>query len=291
MEIHTTGHFLELFKGLQYQHWGEEFYFRGESVTGWELSPSLMRDGLIQYEAEMLTELMARRPSEFSGSDTAISQFVLAQHHGLKTRFLDITKNPLVALFHACQSDPEKDGKIHIFAVRRNFVKAFNSDTVSIIANFSKLPLVEQNMLLTMTVSDDHFNQVDAMRHLYQLIREEKPFFEERIDIGDFFSAFVVEPQQSSERIRAQSGAFLASAFHRRFERDEILRHNDQIPVYAHYTPTIPAVSKGALSEELRLMSITRETLFPGLDESASAVTRAYYQRLQKSDATADDPW
>ena len=291
MNIPTTRDFLGLFEKLQAQHWGVVFYFRGESITSWELRPSIMRDSLIQYEGEMLTDLITRRPNEFEGSSTAISQFVLAQHHGLRTRFLDITKNPLVALFHACQANFKKDGKVHIFAVRRNFVKAFNSDTVSIIANLAKLPFDEQNMLLTMTASDNNFNQVAAMRHLYQMIREEKPFFEERIDIGDFFSVFVVEPQQSSERIRAQSGAFLASAFHRRFERDEILRHNDRIPVYAHYTPTIPANSKEPILRELRLMNITRETLFPGLDESARAVTAEYQQRLEESETTADDPY
>ena len=291
MKILTIRDFLGLFEELQAKHWGVVFYFRGESITSWELRPSIMRDSLIQYEGEMLTDLIARRPNEFDSSNTAISQFVLAQHHGLRTRFLDVAKNPLVALFHACQADFDRDGRVHIFAVRRNFVKAFNSDTVSIISNFAKLPFDEQNMLLTMTASDDNFNQVDVMRHLYQLIREEKPFFEERIDIGDFFSVFVVEPQQSSERIRAQSGAFLASAFHRRFERDEILRHNDRIPVYAHYTPTIPFESKETITRELRLVNITREALFPGLDESARAVTVDFQQRLQEAETTADDPY
>ena len=291
MNILTIRDFLGLYEELQSGHWGVEFYFRGESVTTWELRPSIMRDSLIQYEGEMLTDLIARRPNEFDGSNTAISQFVLAQHHGLKTRFLDITKNPLVALFHACQTDVEKDGRIHIFAVQRDLIKPFNSDTVSIIANFAKLPFDEQNMLLTLIRGDEDFNQVDAMRHLYQLIRGEKPFFEERIDIGDFFSIFVVEPQQSSERIRAQSGAFLASAFHRRFEREEILRHNVRIPVYAHYTPTIPAESKETIGRELRLVNITREALFPGLDESARAVIAAYQVRLQESETTADDPY
>ena len=291
MTILTIRDFLGFYEELQSKHWGVEFYFRGESVTTWELRPSIMRDSLIQYEGEMLTELISRRPSEFDGSNTAISQFVLAQHHGLKTRFLDITKNPLVALFHSCQADIEKDGRIHIFAVHRNFIKAFNSDTVSIIANFAKLPFDEQNMLLTLTRSDENFNQIDAIRHLYQLIREEKPFFEERIDIGHFFNIFVIEPQQSSDRIRAQSGAFLASAFHRRFEREEVLKHNDRIPVYAHYTPTIPAESKATILRDLQLLNITRETLFPGLDESARAVTVDFQKRLENEETTADDPY
>ena len=61
------------------------------------------------------------------------------QHYGLKTRLLDITRNPLVALFNACEEDGEKDGRLHVFAVPSDLIKSFNSDTVSIIANFAKL--------------------------------------------------------------------------------------------------------------------------------------------------------
>ena len=246
------------------------------------MRPSIMRDGLIQYESETLTELVTRRPDEFRDRDTAISQFVFAQHHGLKTRFLDITRNPLVGLFHACEIDFDNNGKVHIFAARRNLVKTFNSDTVSIIANFAKLPPIEQYALLTNTGGRTVVPFRDAIRHLYQMIRGEKPYFEERIAIGDLFRVFVIEPQQSSERIRAQSGAFLVSAFHRRLEREEVLNLNPSVPIYAHYSPIVPSHTKLTILRELRLLNITRETLFPGLDESARAVTETYHQRLKQ---------
>lgn len=117
-----------------------------------------------------------------------------------------------------------------------------------------------------------------AMYNLCQMIRAEKPYFAERIDPRDFYRVFVVEPQQSSERIKAQSGAFLVSAAHARFEREEILKWNERIPVYAHYALDIPAQSKAKIIEELRLLNVTRQTLFPGLDSSAAAITERYRQ-------------
>ena len=238
----------------------------------------------------MLTELITRRPDEFRLGDLAISHWVLAQHHSLQTRFLDVTRNPLVALFHACDDFPKEVARLHIFAVPPAIIKPFNSDTISIIANLARLPYTQQHLIISEQSSETESEYTVALRHLNQLIRGEKPYFEERIIVGDLFRVFVIEPQQSSDRIRAQSGAFLASAYHQRFERDEILSLNPRIPVYAHYTPTIPAGSKEGILRQLRLLNITRETLFPGLDESARAITDSYRQRLAEADTTATNP-
>ena len=102
MRFKTISEFLEIISSLSRHHSDELVYFRGESNSQWELRPSVMRNGLVKFEGEMLTELIARRPEEFSGRNSALGQWVLAQHYRLRTRFLDITKNPLVALF----SDP-----------------------------------------------------------------------------------------------------------------------------------------------------------------------------------------
>ena len=253
------------------------FYFRGECQRGeWKLEPSVMRDQtLAENESAMLTELISRRPEEFNGLTSGLSQLVTAQHNGLKTRFLDITSNPMVALFHACgETENSQDGRLHVFAAPRQIIKPFNSDTVSIIANYARLPTYHQMALIGEPNGITIYGM--AMEQLFQLIQSEKPYFVSRIDPRDFYRVIIVEPQKSSERIRAQSGAFLVSAFHQRFERDEILRWNDGIPVYDHYQLTIPSECKAGILDELRMLNITRETLFPGLDSSAEAITEFY---------------
>ena len=115
------------------------------------------------------------------------------------------------------------------------------------------------------------------MKRLYQFIRLERPSFSERIDPRDLFRVFVVEPQQSFERIRAQSGAFLISAFHERFEETAMRGWSGDIPLYHHYTLNVPSECKNAIQEELATLEITRESMFPGLDEAAKAV-KDYYK-------------
>ena len=160
----------------------------------------------------------------------------------IKNSFLGCDQETrLVALFNACGGSEEQEGKykekpgrLHIFVVPPELVKPYTSDVVSVIANFARLSQFDQNLVLGKRgLSDASGNPVGlvssaprysrAMLYLYQYIKQEKPYFEERISPGDFYRVFVVEPQQSSERLRAQSGAFLISAFHKRFERGAIL--------------------------------------------------------------------
>ena len=260
-----------------------ELYFRGESCTEWDLEPSVMRDeNYRKNEAEMLTELATRQPDAFDGLHTYFARLVIAQHYRMPTRLLDISENPLVALYNACIAHRHEDvpckndGRLHIFGTPKSIVKSFNSDAISVISNFTRLSRPEQDLLLgrkTQQVNSRIYRR--TLRRLNHFIREEKSYFADRIDPIDLFRVYVVRPQQSFVRIRAQSGAFLMSAFHERFERWK-LRKIDNMPTYDHFIVEIPYRKRKELICELKQLNVTEEVLMPGLESAANAIKQRY---------------
>lgn len=247
---------------------GTETFFRGHSDARYELTPSLLRkwdNGDWQFmpsEDRLCKELLIAHHDEFHGDDYCFDRLVRMQHYGLPTRLLDVSGNPLVALFFACSCKPDQlgiDGEVIVFQVASDGVKYYDSDTVSCLSNLSNLTYAQKNDI-DLSLDQDAFNATDVAGKLLHHIKSEKGFFEGRIVPDDLGSIICVKAKRTNTRIKSQSGAFL------------LFGHEAALPDAGQDGIEISRVTiknKAHILNQLDRININATTVYPSIDQTA----------------------
>lgn len=219
--------------------------FRGHNSADWKLEPKIARDFKQRRKIdteEKMVETFKRLSKQFLHSElnNDWDYLALAQHHGMATRLLDWSKNPLAALWF-CVNKPciDKSGCVWIMKVEEDdYLKASQLDykhTPHTLHTDASL-----QSYLTSTVYSNPFN---------------------------ISSIIIYQPHLLDNRIIVQNGWFTA---HGRNEEGKYIELSENENWQKRLVKiTIPKLSFSEIRANLDTLGVNQMTLFPDLDGTA----------------------
>ncbi|MBR3920287.1 MAG: FRG domain-containing protein [Clostridia bacterium] len=266
-----------LSQGLSSHQW----FFRGQENSEWSIYPNVFRNDGVAKENHIIQGALRQNPFEFQNKND-FEILTKLQHYGLGTRLLDVTLNPLVALYFATEPSVEyKENKNGQFSQEEKDGVVFfqfspwHTTNELCIRIASTIPFLEINSSWTTDVllnklKTDHVITDDEES---LLIQDNCKLLVEYLQ-----DSFFVISSHSNERLIRQSGAFIIPTFIN-FENGHNVRqsqiaksHKSLNEKFSADTIIIPAKSKQAIREELDFFNINEATLFPELEHQMTYI-------------------
>lgn len=227
-----------------------DIYYRGQSCASWELIPSAFREPLLD-EHSLLSKASLKLWNEVSPLKSYLEKMLFFQHYGLCTRLLDVTFNPLVALYMACCDENQKtcDGVVFCgYGLERR-----DNKIAELTAKY-----VFENELQQMIVGFHHFTK------------------QHNVNIDSFTQPLFILPPINNPRIEAQNGAFVMAPLIDSVIDEETSLLNrkslDSLEFFDEKIAIIKGENKESVLHELSILGIDSGTIYKGVEEKLKAI-------------------
>lgn len=249
-------------------HSHKRLWFRGQGDAAWALQPKVFRgdyqpnggnareieqDRLV-LEQHASQDFRALGGANLTGQESDVELYFLQQHHGLRTRLLDWTSNPLVALWFAVGGSQYPPGK--------NEEKTDAAFYVMDAYQMKNLP-------------GEYFGiaspyNADLVRAINVITKWGK--------VEDFPKCVIpARPAHSIARVRQQSSFFTFHAAGDDGHTNLTQGDNSTLTKYI-----VPAESKVGIMQTLRHLGIDAYSVYGGLDNLSMELEHAYIGRYKE---------
>lgn len=270
--IDSTDSFISILKetGLN-----DDNYYRGIANFSFELIPSLFRNKYLTNNEDIMYREFKNAFINELHNNSIIENLTTMQHYGLPTRLLDITTNPLVALYMVVNDvfngkETEKSvGEVVIFDdINIRDVKYHDNNIVSVLAALSLLN--DKDKLYLKKNIEKLTNDDPKIKELESIVKLDNPAF--KMNFSDFnflLKPIFIKPGMVNRRVDAQSGAFILFGLNEKYIEE---RYRKVMRLFIF--------NKELIRNELTMLGFSNKTMIPDMDYVAKFLKEKHSKKL-----------